>query len=79
MLDQKAIDLSEHRFKKAQSLLKQAEYLLKNQMDFDYDDFVIPTEPEALFQFQNAQQLIAEVEQKRAKLLSGDLSLPEIP
>ena len=142
MLDQKAIALSEHRFKKAQSLLKQAEYLLKNQMydgsinrsyyaifnairsllslaeleskkhsgtlalfdqyfvktaifdkrfseiahtafdsrqDFDYDDFVIPTEPEALSQFQNAQQLIAEVEQKRAKLISGDLSLPEIP
>ena len=142
MLDQKVIDLSEHRFNKAQSLLKQAEYLLKNQMydgsinrsyyaifnairsllslakleskkhsgtlalfdryfvktaifdkrfseiahtafdsrqDFDYDDFVIPTEPEALSQFQNAQQLISEVEQKRAKLINGDLSLPKVP
>ncbi len=47
--------------------------------DYDYDNFVIPTESEALSQFQNAQQLIAEAEQKRAKLISGDLSLPEIP
>ncbi len=140
MLDQKVIDLSEHRFKKAQSLLKQAEYLLKNQMydgsinrsyyaifnairsllslvkldskkhsgtlslfdryfvktaifdkhfseiahtvfdsrqDFDYEDFSIPSEAEALSQFQNAQQLIAEVEQKRTKLINGDLSLPK--
>jgi len=142
MLEQKVIDLSEHRFKKAKSLLKQAEFLLNNQMydgsinrsyyaifnairsllslakldskkhsgtlalfdqyfvktaifdkrfseiahtafdsrqDFDYDDFAIPSETEALSQFQNAQQLLAEAEQKRNKLINGDLSLPNTP
>ena len=142
MLEKKVIDLSGHRLKKAQSLLKQAEYLLNNQMydgsinrsyyaifnairsllslvkldskkhsgtlslfdryfvktalfdkrfseiahtafdsrqDFDYEDFSIPSETEALAQFQNAQQLIAEVEEKRTKLIKGDLSLPKTP
>lgn len=140
MLEQKVLDLSTHRFQKAQNLLKQAEFLLNNQMydgsinrsyyaifnairsllslikldskkhsgtlalfdqyfvktnifdkrfseiahtafdsrqDFDYDDFVIPSEKEALPQFQNAQQLIAEVEFKRAQLINGDLNLPK--
>jgi uncharacterized protein (UPF0332 family) len=140
MLEKKVIDLSEHRLQKAKSLLKQAEFLLNNQMydgsinrsyyaifnairsllslikldskkhsgtlslfdkhfvksaifderfseiahtafdsrqDFDYDDFSIPTETEARSQFQNAQELIAEVEQKRVKLINGDLTLPK--
>jgi uncharacterized protein (UPF0332 family) len=142
MLEQKVLDLSEHRFQKAKSLLKQAEYLLNNQMydgsinrsyyaifnavrsvlslakleskkhsgtlalfdqyfvktvifdkrfseithtafdsrqDFDYDDFVIPTETDALAQFQSAQQLIAEVELKRTQLINGDINLPKTP
>lgn len=32
MLEQTVIDLSEHRLQKSKSLLKQAEYLLNNQM-----------------------------------------------
>jgi len=140
MLEEKVIGLSEHRLHKAKSLLRQAEYLLKNQMydgsinrfyyaifnairsllslveldskkhsgtlalfdqyfvktaifgkrfseiahtafdsrqDFDYEDFSIPSETEALSQFQNAQQLIAEAEEKRTKLINGEVSLPK--
>jgi hypothetical protein len=51
------------------------DYVRKEQ-DFDYDDFSVPTETEARSQFQNAQELIAEVEQKRVKFINGDLPLP---
>lgn len=53
--------------------------VLDLRQDFDYDDFVIPSEREALPQFQNAQQLIAEVELKRTQLINGDLNLPKTP
>ncbi|MGI0015013.1 MAG: hypothetical protein ACREBU_16460 [Nitrososphaera sp.] len=89
MLEQKVLDLSEHRFQKAKSLLKTNIFdkrfseithtAFDSRQDFDYDDFVIPTETEALAQFQNAQQLIAEVELKRTKLINGDLNLPKTP
>ncbi len=48
-----------------------------SRQDFDYDDFTVPTETEARSQFQNAQELIAEVEQKRVKFINEDLTLPK--
>ena len=50
-----------------------------SRQDFDYEDFVIPTEKDALLQLQNARQLIAEVEAKQNKFISGELNLPETP
>lgn len=50
-----------------------------SRQDFDYEDFSIPSETEALSQFQNAQQMITEIEAKRTKIINGDLSLPITP
>ncbi len=142
MLEKEMIDFSEHRLQKAKSLLKQAEYLLNNQMydgsinrsyyavfnavrsllslakldskkhsgvlslfdryfvktaifdkrfseiahtafdsrqDFDYEDFSIPTEKDAGSQWDNARELIAEVERARNNLIKGVINLPEAP
>lgn len=50
-----------------------------SRQDFDYEDFSIPSETEALSQFKNAQQLVMEVDQIRTKLIHGELSLPQVP
>ncbi len=139
MLEKELIDLSEHRIKKAQNLITQAEVLLEKQMydgcinrsyyaifyairsllsllkldstkhagiislfdkcfvktglmdkkfskiahtafiarqDYDYEDFSIPDENEALSLFQNAKIFIDETERLRIKIVKEEITIP---
>ena len=48
------------------------------RQNYDYEDFSFPSEIEAKSQFSDAQLFVTEVDQKRAKLIAGDLDLPEV-
>jgi len=48
------------------------------RQDNDYEDFYVPSEADALDQYNNAILFIREIEQKRKLFISGELPLPVI-
>ncbi|MFQ5633595.1 MAG: HEPN domain-containing protein, partial [bacterium] len=68
MLEKKVIDLSAHRLKKAKSLLKQAEFLLNNQM---YDGSI----NRSYYAIFNAIRSLLSLIKLESKKHSGTLSL----
>jgi uncharacterized protein (UPF0332 family) len=48
------------------------------RQSYDYEDFSIPSETEATSQTNDAQIFLTEVELKRAKLIKGEINLPNV-
>lgn len=48
------------------------------RQDCDYEDFFVPSEDDAKTQYSKAEIFVAEIEQKRQKIINKQIILPEV-